>query len=236
MNLFYIPDIIESQPVLNDMETHHCAKVLRKQKGDIINITDGKGNLYDAEILEIHKKNTFLKITDKKTGYGKRDYYLHIAIAPTKNIDRFEFFLEKATEIGVDEITPLICKNSERKIIKPERLNKIIESAMKQSYKAYLPKLNEEIIFGNFVKNAEKEQNKFIAHCNNDENKVYLGKLIKKSLKHTILIGPEGDFTTEETDLSITTGFVPVSLGNSRLRTETAGITVCDIVAVVNEI
>jgi 16S rRNA (uracil1498-N3)-methyltransferase len=233
MNLFYIPGLIESEPVLNQDETLHCTKVLRKQAGDNIYITDGQGNLYEAEILAIEKKNTFLKIVDKKSDYSKRKYFLHIAIAPTKNIDRFEWFLEKATEIGIDEITPIICNNSERKIIKPERLEKIIESAMKQSVKAFKPKLNSLQKIEDFITLDAKHPNKYIANCYNSNSK-YLAELTKNKSAALVLIGPEGDFTKEEVSLAVKAGYQSVSLGKSRLRTETAGVFVCSIAAVIN--
>ncbi len=235
MSLFYIPGLIESEPVLNEEETRHCAKVLRKNKGDNIFITDGQGNMYEAEILAVEKKNTFLKIIDKKYDHGKRNYYLHVAIAPTKNIDRFEWFLEKATEIGIDEITPIISKNSERKVIKPERLEKIIESAMKQSFKAYKPKLNNLQKLSDFLKIDSHIKDKFIAHCYHAESK-FLGELVKKESETLVLVGPEGDFTKDEVFSAEKIGYISASLGESRLRTETSGVFVSSIASVVNGI
>lgn len=233
MNLFYIPDLIESEPVLNEEETRHCAKVLRKKKGDNIFITDGNGNLYKAEILAIERRNTFLKIVSKTSEYHKRKYNLHVAIAPTKNIDRFEWFLEKATEIGIDEITPIICQNSERKVIKPDRLEKIIESAMKQSVKAYKPKLNDLQKISEFLQSKCMASEKYIANCYNSNN-TFLGKTIKKQTNSVIMVGPEGDFTRDEVLLSEKSGYESVSLGESRLRTETAGIYICGVFSVIN--
>lgn len=229
MSLFYASYLNEKEAVLNEKETHHCAKVLRKNKGDIISITNGRGVIYEAKILQIEKKNTFLKIISKTENYNKRNYRVHIAIAPTKNIDRFEFFLEKATEIGIDEISPIICKNSERKIIKPERLTKQIESALKQSFTAYMPKLNEITKYEDFIK-KDNTNAKYIAHCKSKDIN-YLGSIINKQEQACVVIGPEGDFTEDEINLAVKTGFTPVSLGSSRLRTETAGIIACSIIA-----
>ena len=235
MNLFFSPGIDSDFHILDEKETFHCTKVLRLKQNDIMHITDGVGNLYKAEIVEIHKKQTILKILGVSKNYNKRNYYLHVAIAPTKNIERFEFFLEKATEIGIDEITPIICKNSERKTVKLDRLNRIIEAAMKQSFKAYHPKINCQIDYEKFIVEDHAEKIKLIAHCNEKEERDFAAKLIEKDKSVLVLIGPEGDFTNSEIEYSIKQGFVGVSLGNSRLRTETAGIVACDTVSFVNQ-
>jgi 16S rRNA (uracil1498-N3)-methyltransferase len=234
MKLFYDPEISGDFHVLNEEESKHCTKVLRLGNGDEIFLTDGKGTLYKTEILEIHQKKTILKIVEIIPEYGKNPYSLHIAIAPTKNTDRLEWFVEKAIEIGIDEITPIICKNSERKFIKTDRLNRISEAAMKQSYKAYHPIINEQIDFAKFIKQNLNYDQKFIAHCEDESEKTYLGKILNKNSSAIVLIGPEGDFNTQEIELAKAAGFVPVSLGESRLRTETAGIVACGIVSVVN--
>ncbi|MDR2010183.1 MAG: 16S rRNA (uracil(1498)-N(3))-methyltransferase [Bacteroidales bacterium] len=235
MKLFFIPDIINIQ-TLSEEESHHCSKVLRLKNNDIIYITDGSGNLYKSKIVAIHPKKTEIEILEVQQEYGKRPYYIHIAIAPTKNIDRFEWFIEKSTEIGIDEITPLLCKNSERKIIKTERLNKIAESAMKQSYKAYHPKINDLTTLNHFIKNNPSlNSQKFIAHCE-DEEKIFLGKQIEKKSEYLILIGPEGDFTLDEIHLAKQEHFSPTSLGKNRLRTETAGIVACNIASIINQL
>lgn len=224
MHLFYTPDISGGEYELTEEESRHCIKVLRLVKGDNINLIDGRGGFYTAEILDAHPKHTRLVVIEYSKEFSKRNHYLHIAVAPTKNIDRFEWFLEKATEIGIDEITPIICERSERKEVKTERLNKIITSAVKQSLKAYHPKLNESCRFKDFV--TEPAEEKFIAHCI-DEQKSSLSDKITKNSNYTILIGPEGDFSSSEIETAMRFGFIPISLGNSRLRTETAALEAC---------
>ncbi len=236
MRLFYDPDISGDFHVLKQEESHHCTKVLRLKRGDEVYITDGLGKLYQCEILEIHQKKTLVKINSKTNGKDKRDYRLHIAIAPTKSNDRTEWFIEKATEIGIDEITPIICKNSERKVIKYDRINRVAESAMKQSYKSYHPIINEQINFDKFIKQDFGKVQKFIAHCEKHDDKIYLGNLIEKEGSSVILIGPEGDFNADEIQMAKEAGFIPISLGKSRLRTETAGVIACDIVSIINQI
>lgn len=236
MRLFYDPEISGDFHVLNEEESKHCTKVLRLGNGDEIYLTDGKGNMYKTEIMELHQKKTILKILETFPEYGKKSYSLQIAIAPTKNTDRLEWFIEKATEIGIDEISPVICKNSERKFIKPDRLNRIAEAAMKQSYKAYHPIINEQTDFVKFIKQSLNYEQKFIAHCEDEYEKIYLGKILKKNSSAIVLIGPEGDFNPQEIELAKAAGFIPVSLGESRLRTETAGVVACGIVSVINEI
>jgi len=234
MKLFYEPEIQGDFHVLNEEESKHCTKVLRLGNGDEIFLTDGKGYLYKTEILEIHQKKTILKIVETIPDYGKKPYSLHIAIAPTKNTDRLEWFVEKATEIGIDEITLLICKYSERKFTKTDRLNRIAEAAMKQSYKTYHPVINEQIDFAKFIKQNLNYDQKFIAHCEEAAEKIYLGKILNKNSSAIVLIGPEGDFNPQEITIAKAAGFVPISLGESRLRTETAGVVACGIVSVVN--
>jgi 16S rRNA (uracil1498-N3)-methyltransferase len=189
--------------------------------------------LSEAEIADANPKKCRLTIVNSALDFGKRNFHLHIAIAPTKNIDRFEWFLEKATEIGIDEITPLLTSHSERKTINAERLEKILVSAMKQSLKAYLPQLHELTTFKELIIN-NKTENKFIAYCD-EIQKIHLKDLATKGNNTLILIGPEGDFSPEEIKLAIENGFKVVSLGESRLRTETAGIVACHIVNLANE-
>jgi 16S rRNA (uracil1498-N3)-methyltransferase len=232
MSLFYVP-ALSSGNVLSEEESQHAVKVLRLEVGDEITVVDGTGGFYTAKIINPHPKHCTFEITSTILEYGKRDYRLHIAIAPTKNIERLEWFIEKATEIGIDEITPVICRFSERKIIKAERLQKIIVSASKQSVKAYFPQLNPLCTFDELIKHHEASQ-KFIAHCY-DEDKKQLQKEILKSTDVLILIGPEGDFSKEEVQKAMSAGFIPVSLGNSRLRTETAGVVACHTVCLRNE-
>jgi 16S rRNA (uracil1498-N3)-methyltransferase len=225
MHLFYTPDISADYYTLNEEESKHCIKVLRLQNADQIFLIDGRGGFYTASILDAHPKKTLLKITEIKNDFGMRNHYLHIAIAPTKNIERTEWFLEKATEIGIDEVTFLITDRSERKEIKTDRLKKVVTSAVKQSIKAYHPELNEPVNFKKFIHKRFSEQ-KFIAHCM-EGSKKDLKNLIEPHGRYLILIGPEGDFTSSELSLALEAGFTPITLGDSRLRTETAALEAC---------
>ena len=227
MQLFYTPDIDPSHPqyFLGEEESKHAIRVMRLEKGDQVQLIDGKGGLYTANILDAHPKRTILQINSVITAFNKRNHYLHIAIAPTKNIERMEWFLEKGTEIGIDEITPIICQRSERKEIKIDRLNKIITSAIKQSVKAYHPVLNEPLSFNQLLAKPFSGQ-KFIAHCDKGE-KASLRNEIVANGNYLILIGPEGDFTHDEIDGALTKDFKAITLGNSRLRTETAALEAC---------
>jgi len=227
MHLFYTPDVDALHPMyfLSEEESKHCARVLRLQADDQVQLIDGRGGLYSAIIHEAHPKRTILKITGVQTEFGKRNHYLHIAIAPTKNIERFEWFLEKATEIGIDEITPIICQRSERKEVKTERSEKIITSAVKQSLKAYHPILNPPVSFNKFIQQPLDAQ-KFVAHCI-DNGKSNLVDEVKKLGRYVILIGPEGDFAPAEVDLALQNQYKAITLGESRLRTETAALAAC---------
>jgi len=220
MQLFYLENP-KDEIILSTEESKHATKVLRKKEGDTLNFTDGKGGFYKAEITVADSRKCRLKVVSTEQKEKQHNYHLHIAIAPTKNMDRFEWFLEKATEIGIDEITPIICSRSERKVIKTERCNRILLSAMKQSLKVHLPKLNEAISLNDFLK-QDYEGAKYIAHCEDGEKKEL--KIVNKTEKYLILIGPEGDFSPKEIDLALHNQFKAVSLGTSRLRTETAGI------------
>ncbi|WP_321342735.1 16S rRNA (uracil(1498)-N(3))-methyltransferase [uncultured Draconibacterium sp.] len=233
MQLFYVPNISGAEVILNETESKHAIRVLRLNEGDQIELIDGKGGFYRARITNANPKKCKLSIIDSQTEFGKKDFHLHIAIAPTKNIDRTEWFLEKCTEIGIDEITPLLSEHSERKVIKPERLEKILVSAMKQSVKAYLPRLNELTKFSDLLQQAT-ETKKYIAHCNEGE-KPHLKNVVKPGEKVLILIGPEGDFSPEEVNLALQSGFKAISLGDARLRTETAGVVACHIVNLAND-
>jgi 16S rRNA (uracil1498-N3)-methyltransferase len=233
MQLFYIPDITGDSVTLDETESKHAVKVLRMNEGERLQIVDGKGGFYEAEISDAHPKKCRLSILKVQKDFGKKNYRVHIAIAPTKNSVRFEWFLEKATEIGIDKITPLLTQHSERKAIKHDRLVKILVAAMKQSQKAYLPKLNELVSFSNFINNIS-ENEKYIAHCYKGE-KVHLKNTIQKGFNVLILIGPEGDFSPEEVELATQNGFTEISLGTSRLRTETAGVVACHIVNLANQ-
>jgi 16S rRNA (uracil1498-N3)-methyltransferase len=227
MQLFYTPDINPSLPqyFLTEEESKHAVRVLRLVAGDEVTLIDGKGGLYKAEIKDAHPKRTILQINSVTTEFNKRNHYLHIAIAPTKNLDRVEWFLEKATEIGIDEISLIICQRSERKEAKAERLDKIITSAIKQSIKAYHPVLNPAINLNQLLKQPFTGQ-KFIAHCADGE-KVSLAQSIEKNGRYLILIGPEGDFTPAEVDSALQNGYKAITLGESRLRTETAALEAC---------
>ena len=233
MQLFYVPDISGNEVFLNEAESKHAIKVLRLSNGNTIQLVDGKGGFYKAEISDANPKKCRLTITETQTDLGKKDFRLHIAIAPTKNIDRFEWFLEKATEIGIDEITILLTEHSERETVKTERLKKILISAMKQSVKFYLPVLNETTRFYDLISNTTCKH-KFIAHCN-EGKKNHLKNTVKKGEDVLVLIGPEGDFSTGEIKFAKEHGFQEISLGNSRLRTETAGVVACNIVNLANE-
>ena len=227
MQLFYTPDLTDKSPVyyLTEEESKHCIRVLRLQNGDKVQLIDGRGGLYEAEIVDPHPKKVALKLLSQQQGYGKCNHYLHIAVAPTKNIERLEWFLEKATEIGIDEVSLIICQRSERKEAKAERLNKIITAAIKQSLKAYHPQLNEPLAYQKFIAMPFNGQ-KFIAHCE-PSDKAELKSLIKPNGSYLIMIGPEGDFAPKEIDDALQNGFEPITLGNSRLRTETAALEAC---------
>ncbi len=220
MQLFYL-EHPKDEIILSAEESKHAIKVLRKKEEDILGFTDGRGNFYKAEIRVADNRRCRLQIVSSEQKPKQHNYHLHIAIAPTKNMDRFEWFLEKATEIGINEITPIICSRSERKVIKTERCTRILLSAMKQSLKFHLPKLNEAISLSDFIK-QDFEGAKYIAHCK-DGKKNEL-KTEDKTEKVLILIGPEGDFSPKEIELALQNQFKAVSLGTSRLRTETAGL------------
>lgn len=231
MQLFYAPDIA-SNPELPAEEAAHCIRVLRLTEGSEIMLTDGKGSFFKAKIAAAHAKHCVVSIVEQTTQPPLWDFRLHIALAPTKNMDRLEWFTEKATEIGIDEITCLKCEHSERKEVKMARLEKTAVSAMKQSQKATLPILQEMTPFKTFVKQAF-EGRKFIAHCE-DDAKQELKTAYRSGENALILIGPEGDFSPEEIKLALANGFEPIALGKSRLRTETAALAACHTLHVLN--
>ncbi|SDS32753.1 16S rRNA (uracil1498-N3)-methyltransferase [Formosa sp. Hel1_31_208] len=235
MQLFYNQDLTseDSEIRFTKEESRHIVKVLRKSVGDILHITNGKGELFSAEITLADIKNCSAVIKTSEFQEQKK-YHLHLAVAPTKMNDRYEWFLEKATEIGIDEITPVFCDNSERRTIKAERYEKILQSAMKQSLNTFLPKLNEAVPFKAFVEQEFHGQT-FIAHCE-DMDRSSLKSLLKPKESVTILIGPEGDFSTQEISLALQHQFKPVTLGDTRLRTETAAIVACHSVAYTNNV
>jgi 16S rRNA (uracil1498-N3)-methyltransferase len=234
MQLFYNAKLDHSakQFVFPPDESKHIARVLRKSEGDIVHITNGKGYLFEAEILEPDQKRCKARIISQTKSIPRR-YKLHMVVAPTKMNDRYEWFLEKATEIGVDEITPIICDHSERKTIKLERMERVLQSAMKQSLQTFLPKLNPPISCQEFLESDTSLGFRFIAHCQNGE-KMELKRKVIADNDVTILIGPEGDFSKKEIDTSKEKGYIPVSLGRNRLRTETAAIVACTTVAIIN--
>lgn len=237
MQLFYNPNISNStnEVAFDKEESRHIVKVLRLKEGDTFKITNGKGSFFSAQILNANPKACTVKILSEEN-HPPLPYYLHMAVAPTKLNDRYEWFLEKATEIGISEITPIICEHSERKTIKMERYEKILQSAMKQSLKAHLPILNEAVSLKDFINSQiAKNGTKCIAHCEETDKKS-LKQILSPHQNITILIGPEGDFSSEEIEFSKKNGFIPVTLGKSRLRTETAAVVACHSVAFVNEL
>ena len=235
MQLFFNPDISINDKIVSFPrdESKHIIKVLRKNEGDILNITNGKGLLFQAEIIHADVKQCVATILSKEE-QPPPPYYLHMIVAPTKMNDRYEWFLEKAMEIGVHEITPVICDHSERKVVKMERFERVLLSAMKQSLHLNFPKLNQPVLFREFIQ-LSLEGSKLIAHCEDVVNKPYLQKKVYPGQAVNILIGPEGDFSKEEIDLALENAWEQISLGDSRLRTETAAIAACHTVAIKNQ-
>ncbi|MCK9617832.1 MAG: 16S rRNA (uracil(1498)-N(3))-methyltransferase [Lentimicrobiaceae bacterium] len=225
MVLFYTPDINAENYILNEDDSNHCIKVLRLKIGEKVTLTNGKGCFFHSIISDAHSRHCQVKVENVEVVNNPRTYKLHIAIAPTKNIARFEWFLEKATEMGIDEITPLICEHSERHSVNFERLSRIVTSAVKQSLSAFHPRLGEAVSFREFIE-RKFDADRFIAYCS-VENSVLLQHSYRRGSNAVILIGPEGDFSSKEVLASQKAGFLPVSLGNSRLRTETAALFAC---------
>ena len=224
MKLFF-GEIHQDSAILSEEESHHFSKVLRGNEGDKIHVTEGKGNMDECEVVSVSKKAVEAKIIDLKTDFEKKNYYLHVAIAPTKTMERLEFFLEKATEIGIDEITFLQSFHSERKNIKLERIEKIVQSATKQSLKAYLPKVNDLTKFTDFVKKDFTNFTKCIAHCEADITRTPFENVLQTKPQYIlIMIGPEGDFSRDEILLAQENNFTGISLGQQRFRTETAAL------------
>ncbi len=239
MYLFYSPNIKGKEEeigrlyCLDEEESGHCVRVLRYTIGDEILLTNGMGMTYTGRITNPNPKHCEFEVLMAESQKRHHEAYIHIAIAPTKNVERMEWAIEKCTEIGVDEITPLLCRFSERKQLRTDRLQKILLSAAKQSLTPYLPKLNELTPYNHFVQSAKEEQ-KFIAHCYKDDKRELKDEL-KPQKSVLVLIGPEGDFSEQEVENALQLGFVPVSLGNSRLRTETAAIVACHTAVLMNE-
>jgi len=234
MEIFYAPDICDDLYTLDEKESKHMIKVLRMSRNQEVKIIDGKGNLYSGVIIEPDIKKCTIKISGVIRDFEKRPYRLHIAISPLKNPERYEWFIEKSVEIGIDEITPLICRNTEKTGIKTDRLNNLIISAMKQSLKAAKPILNEPCLLNEFL-NKQTQGVRMIAHCDKNPDKKKISEVYAKGSDAVIMIGPEGDFTKNEIEKAIDFDFVPVHLGNSRLRTETAGIAACHSVYFINQ-
>ena len=232
MILFYTNDIQGKTAILHTEEARHCTQVLRKKVGDIISFVDGKGSYFEATIIEITRKTCTTQIIKQVSSFNKRNFYLHLGIAPTKNMDRLEWLVEKATEIGIDEITPILCQRSERRKLRIDRLEKKALSAMKQSLKATLPIINALTPFKEALQLADANFSKMIAQGAAD-TALQDNYQAKKNVY--ILIGPEGDFTTEEMEAALTVGFTGVHLGKSRLRTETAGLVACHTVNLLNQ-
>ena len=233
MNVFYLPDAHIGTISFPEEESKHMVKVLRMKEGDRFCVTDGKGSLYDAELIDAHPKRSMADLSNQRSGYDIRDFKVSIAIAPTKLNERTEWFLEKATEIGIDEVKLFSSYHSERRVANVERFKKIVVSAMKQSVKSKMPIVEEMVSFDKLVKQNYDGQ-KFIAWID-DDVKVQLCDLYKKGDNALVLIGPEGDFSKEEVTLAKENGFVPVSLGEARLRTETAAVVACHTIQLINQ-
>ena len=235
MQLFYNPQLTTTTEnfTFDREESKHIVKVMRKKEGDNLHVTNGLGVIFNVEIVIAMDTKCQVKIVSAEK-QKPLNYQLHLAVAPTKMNDRYEWFLEKATEIGVSSITPIICDHSERKHIKNDRFEKIIQSAMKQSLQAYCPVLHDAISLKDFLKTSKKEGTLLIAHCEETDKKS-LKEVLKKTDEITLLIGPEGDFSEKEIRLALEQGFLPITLGETRLRTETAAIVACHSVAFVNQ-
>jgi 16S rRNA (uracil1498-N3)-methyltransferase len=235
MHLFYEPNILTNNGMLNDEESRHCIKVLRHHSGDTIHVIDGKGTKAVCTITNASSKSCEVKIEETELQHPP-EQKCHIAIAPTKSIDRFEWFLEKSTELGVDEITPLFCHQSERKHLKLPRLERVITAATKQSLRLWRPKINPMVGVFDFLEQQHSEQQKFIAHCEGSTRIELVEHLRQTGNREDalILIGPEGDFSEEEIKKALKNGYEAAALGENRLRTETAGIVACMIVKMLH--
>lgn len=226
MQIFYSSDVSDGKAIFSREESMHCLRVLRMRRGDHISFTDGKGNLYEGVISGDEPSGMTVMVMSVRNEQERRGYRLHIAISPLKNADRLEWFIEKAVETGIDEITPLICARTEKRIIRRERLEGLIVSAMKQSVKYSLPLLNNPVTFREFI-GKPHEGKRVIACCDPDIERVPVTSSFSRGDDVTMLVGPEGDFTAEEVASAVGAGFTPVHIGNSRLRTETAGFAAC---------
>ena len=232
---FFAPDIAQTL-TLPESDSQHCVKVLRKQPGDIIEVIDGKGSRYTCRLTDAHPKRAAVEIVDCEKVEPYWQGCITMAVAPTKHLDRMEWMVEKLTETGFDSLVPLLCRWSERKELKPERLDKIAVSAMKQSLKATLPEICPMTPFKRFVEQMAGVPQKFIAHCDSASERRLLSREYRPGADCVVAIGPEGDFSPEEIDMALEAGFIPVSLGEARLRTETAALLACHTLHTVAEI
>mgnify|MGYP002514212429 CR=1 FL=1 len=235
MQLFYAPDITPPLYTLGEEESKHCVRVLRLGEGDRLHLTDGRGDMHLCEVVDAHPKRCTVRVISTQHEFEKMPYRLTMAVAPTKNIERFEWFLEKATEVGISRVVPIECDHSERRTIKYDRELRVITSAVKQSLKAYHPQLDELTPLRKLIAEPFEGQ-KFIAHCDpNSEERLFLPAIIKKNENILILIGPEGDFSPEEITFALQNGFKAISLGRERLRTETAAVVATVVTSTINK-
>ena len=240
MQLFFVSNTDSDFYTLSEEESHHCVKVMRLSVGDHVSVTDGNGTLCHCSIVEAHPKHTLLQVDERIPDYGRHSFHLHVAVAPTKNTARMEWFVEKAVEMGIDEITPILCDHSERCILRQDRLQKIAVSAMKQSLKTFMPLINPLTPLTELIKRSKgqevegsKVQQLFIAYCDGD-HRTPLHDIYRPGANALILIGPEGDFSPSEINLALSSGFQPVTLGQYRLRTETAALSATAYFNLVN--
>ena len=236
MELFFSDDICDSRVRLDQEESAHCVRVLRHRAGDEITVIDGRGTLYRCALEIADAKGAEARVLSKEPGFGAHPYHLTMAVCPTKNIDRYEWFVEKATEIGVDVIAPVIGERSERKVLKTERLRRLVLSATKQSLKAAMPEVAEPVTVRDFIAAAPADALKLICYCFDDVERIPVTDVLRRQKENriAILIGPEGDFSPEEAALAREHGWIPVQLGPSRLRTETAAVTAVTAVYLAN--
>jgi 16S rRNA (uracil1498-N3)-methyltransferase len=234
MQVFYAPDISGKSYAFDENESKHIVRVLRMKRGDHVKVIDGKGNMYEGSISEPDQKRCIIEVHSVHRDFEKRNYKLHIAISPLKNPERFEWFVEKAVETGIDEITPLICKNTEKPGLRTERIRNIIISAMKQSLKAKETVFHKAESFSEFI-NMRHEGIQMIAHCYGDIDRKKISEIYHKGENAVILIGPEGDFSRDEVEVAMSNFLTQIHLGTSRLRTETAGIAACHSIYFINQ-
>lgn len=231
---FYAPDIAIN-PILPESDSQHCVRVLRMKEGDTLEVIDGKGHRYTCRLIEAHAKRAHVEIIEKQDVPLSWQNNITIAVAPTKHLDRMEWMVEKLTEIGVNRIIPLLCRYSERKELKIERLEKIAISAMKQSLKTVLPIIDVMTPIKDVITKQMYDQ-RFIAYCDTSIPRKLLSAEYRANKDTLILIGPEGDFSTEEINLALNSGYKPISLGDNRLRTETAAVVACDTCHIINQL